>query len=256
MPRWGKVGKQRIVDEGPLAPFPDMTGRQTFQQGRKAKYDMWTFDEVLVDRSKAFMDQAKRDNKPFFIWHNTTRMHAYTFLSQKYQAMMNPNSNYGLEEGGMAQLDDDIGVTIFSNPCLPFASCPTVTTTNAVLTNQEKLPWFGTVRGRLGLTPSDPRWLVYATGGLAYGEIQSNGSVTFGGATATGNTNTTKAGWTVGAGIEGVLSGNWTAKLEYLFVDFGNVTNTYTGVVPVTPIATSSHITDNILRVGLSYNFH
>ncbi|MGB8631398.1 MAG: sulfatase-like hydrolase/transferase, partial [Xanthobacteraceae bacterium] len=109
MPRWGKVGKQRIVDEGPLAPFPDMTGRQTFQQGRKAKYDMWTFDEVLVDRSKDFMDQAKKDNKPFFIWHNTTRMHAYTYLSLKYQAMMNPQSNYGVEEGGMAQLDDDVG---------------------------------------------------------------------------------------------------------------------------------------------------
>jgi arylsulfatase A-like enzyme/formylglycine-generating enzyme required for sulfatase activity len=112
MPRWGKVGKQRIVDEGPLAPFPDMTGRQTFQQGRNAKYDMWTFDEVLDDHSKAFMDQAKRDGKPFFIWHNTTRMHAYTFLSQKYQAMMNPDSNYGLEEGGMAQLDDNVGALL------------------------------------------------------------------------------------------------------------------------------------------------
>jgi arylsulfatase A-like enzyme len=39
-------------------------------------------------------------------------MHAYTFLSQKYQAMMNPDSNYGLEEGGMAQLDDNIGALL------------------------------------------------------------------------------------------------------------------------------------------------
>ena len=44
-PRWGKVGKQRIVDEGPLAPFPNMAGRQNWQEGRKAKYDMETFDE-------------------------------------------------------------------------------------------------------------------------------------------------------------------------------------------------------------------
>jgi arylsulfatase A-like enzyme len=43
-PRWGKVGKQRIVDEGPLAPFPNMAGRQNWQEGRKAKYDMETFD--------------------------------------------------------------------------------------------------------------------------------------------------------------------------------------------------------------------
>ena len=48
MPRWGNVGKQRIVDEGPLAPFPDMSGREGWQEGRKAKYDMETFDEVLV----------------------------------------------------------------------------------------------------------------------------------------------------------------------------------------------------------------
>jgi arylsulfatase len=109
MARWGKVGKQRIVDEGPLAPFSNMTDRQTFQAGRQAKYNMETFDEVLVGQSNAFMDKAKRDGKPFFIWHNPTRMHAYTFVSPSYQAMMNPRSNYGLEEAGMAQLGDSVG---------------------------------------------------------------------------------------------------------------------------------------------------
>jgi arylsulfatase A-like enzyme len=109
MPRWGKVGKQRIVDEGPLAPFPNMADRQTFQAGRQAKYNMETFDEVLVEHSNAFMDKAKADGKPFFIWHNPTRMHAYTFVAPKYQAKMNARDNYGLEEAGMAQLDDDVG---------------------------------------------------------------------------------------------------------------------------------------------------
>jgi arylsulfatase A-like enzyme len=110
MPRWGKVGKQRIVDEGPLKPFKDMSAdHQMWQKGRDAKYDMETFDAVLVERSKAFMDKAKSDGKPFFIWHNTTRMHVFTYLSQKYQAKMNYQSNYGLEEAGMAQMDDDIG---------------------------------------------------------------------------------------------------------------------------------------------------
>ena len=59
--------------------------------------------------SKGFMDQAKQAGKPFFIWHNTTRMHVFTYLPQKYQAKMNSQSNYGLEEAGMAQMDDDIG---------------------------------------------------------------------------------------------------------------------------------------------------
>jgi arylsulfatase A-like enzyme len=110
MPRWGKVGKQRIVDEGPLRPFKDMSAdHQMWQKSRDSKYDMETFDEVLVENSKRFMDQAKQANKPFFIWHNTTRMHVFTFLQKKYQEKMNYESNYGLEEGGMAQLDDDIG---------------------------------------------------------------------------------------------------------------------------------------------------
>jgi arylsulfatase len=112
MPRWGKVGKQRIIDEGPLAPFPNMAGRQNWQEGRRAKYDMETFDEVLVKASSDFMDKAKRDGKPFFVWHNPTRMHVFTYIAPKYQAMMNYQTNYGLEEAGMAQLDDAVGALI------------------------------------------------------------------------------------------------------------------------------------------------
>jgi len=110
MPRWGKVGKQRIVDEGPLKPFPNMgADHQGWQKGQDAKYDMETFDAVLVESSKGFMDKAKQADKPFFIWHNTTRMHVFTYLSQKYQAKMNYESNYGVEEAGMEQMDDSIG---------------------------------------------------------------------------------------------------------------------------------------------------
>jgi arylsulfatase A-like enzyme len=109
MPRWGRVGKQRIVDEGPLAPFKEMTDRQGWQKGRAAKYDMETFDEVLVEHSKGFMNKAKQAGKPFFIWHCTTRMHVFTYLAPKYQAKMNAETNYGLEEAGMTQLDDDVG---------------------------------------------------------------------------------------------------------------------------------------------------
>jgi arylsulfatase len=108
-PRWGPIGKQKIVDEGPLPPFPNMDGMQNWQKGRPAKYDMETFDEVLVQHTNGFMDQAKKDGKPFFIWHNTTRMHVFTYIPPKYQAMMNYQSGYNLEEAGMAQMDDCIG---------------------------------------------------------------------------------------------------------------------------------------------------
>lgn len=101
-PRWGKIGKQKIVDDGPLPPHPI----------KGIKYNMETFDDVLVKDSCDFMDKAKQENKPFFIWHNTTRMHVWTFLSDKYKAMMNSDTNYGLEEAGMAQLDDCVGALL------------------------------------------------------------------------------------------------------------------------------------------------
>jgi arylsulfatase len=114
IPRWGKVGKQKIADEGPLPPFKDMSNVPNMHDlpFLKAKYDMTTFDEVLVKNSCDFMDRAKKDGKPFFVWHNTTRMHVWTFLSQKYKSMQNSQTNYGLEEGGMAQLDDSVGTLL------------------------------------------------------------------------------------------------------------------------------------------------
>jgi len=113
MPRWGKIGKQKIVDEGPLAPYPDMSNVPNMHDiTPKAKYNMGDFDDVLVKASSDFMDKAKAAGKPFFVWHNTTRMHVWTFLPPKYQAMMNSETNYGLEEAGMAQLDDSVGAIL------------------------------------------------------------------------------------------------------------------------------------------------
>ncbi|HTQ40187.1 MAG TPA: arylsulfatase [Pirellulales bacterium] len=113
-PRWGKIGKQKITDEGPLRPFKDMAvDHQSWQQGPPgSKYDMETFDEVLVKNTCDFMDKAKQDGKPFFIWHNTTRMHVFTYLSPKYQAEMNSKTNYAVEEAGMKQLDDCVGALL------------------------------------------------------------------------------------------------------------------------------------------------
>jgi arylsulfatase A-like enzyme len=113
-PRWGRVGKQKIEDDGPLPPYPDMSNIQNMHDlpFLKAKYDMTTFDPVLVKASCDFMDKAKKDGKPFFVWHNTTRMHVWTFLSKQYSAMQNNQTNYGLEEAGMADMDDNIGVLL------------------------------------------------------------------------------------------------------------------------------------------------
>jgi arylsulfatase len=113
-PRWGKVGKQKVVNEGPLPPFPDMSNVPNMHDipFLKAKYDMTTFDPVLAKASCDFMDKAKQAGKPFFVWHNTTRMHVWTFLSKKYSSMQNSETNYGLEEAGMADMDDNIGTLL------------------------------------------------------------------------------------------------------------------------------------------------
>jgi arylsulfatase A-like enzyme len=98
-PRWGKIGKQKIEDAGPLPPHP-MAG---------IKYNMETVDEAILGFSLDFIDKAKSDGKPFFLWLNPTRMHVVTHLSPKYAAMQTPENGWSEEEAGMAQLDDVVG---------------------------------------------------------------------------------------------------------------------------------------------------
>jgi arylsulfatase A-like enzyme len=94
-PRWGVVGKQKIEDAGTLYPKR-----------------METVDDEIRDLSLKFIDKAKSDNKPFFVWLNPTRMHIVTHLSPKYEATRNSENGWSEEEAGMAQLDDDVGLVM------------------------------------------------------------------------------------------------------------------------------------------------
>lgn len=93
--RWGKIGMQKLQDEGALPPER-----------------MKTVDDEILDRTFKFIDKAKADNKPFFVWLNPTRMHVFTHLSDKYKAMENPENGWYTEEAGMAQLDDIVGTVM------------------------------------------------------------------------------------------------------------------------------------------------
>jgi len=95
MPRWGKIGKQRIEDAGTLYPKR-----------------METVDDEIRDLSIKFIDKAKSENKPFFVWINPTRMHIVTHLSPKYEALRNSENGWSIQEAGMAQMDDDIGIVM------------------------------------------------------------------------------------------------------------------------------------------------
>jgi arylsulfatase len=93
MPRWGKIGKQKIEDAGTL--YPER---------------MKTVDDEIRDLSFKFIEKAKADGKPFFLWLNPTRMHIVTHLSDKYEALRTAQNGWSIHEAGMAQLDDDIGL--------------------------------------------------------------------------------------------------------------------------------------------------
>ncbi|MFY9760343.1 MAG: arylsulfatase, partial [Xanthobacteraceae bacterium] len=98
-PRWGKIGKQKIEDMGPLPPHPTPG----------IKYNMETVDEDILGYATKFIDKAKADGKPFFVWLNPTRAHVISHLSPKYQAKLTGDNQWYLEEGVMAQLDDVVG---------------------------------------------------------------------------------------------------------------------------------------------------
>jgi outer membrane immunogenic protein len=133
----------------------------------------------------------------------------------------------------------------------------------ATLSHEWKFPWFGTVRLRVGYNPT-PDWLLYVTGGLAYGESQYTFNFMQPGAAANqfGSTATTYAlrqsstniGYAVGFGGEYKLTRNWSIKAEYLYVDLGKRTIVTTDIDGA-PFRVGYSVNDHIGRVGINYAF-
>jgi outer membrane immunogenic protein len=169
------------------------------------------------------------------------------------------------------------GIALPGGGSIPFASVSTV------LDYHTKIEWFGTARLRAGYVWGNGNVFSYVTGGLAYGKVDLEGtnSVTsfccaigapvtfsFSPSQAFGHSQV-NTGWVVGYGTEGkLLIPGWTLKAEYLYVDLGHLdatgpggSSTFTSG-PVTivetggQVSTHSHFTDNIVRVGLNYQFH
>ena len=98
-------------------------------------------------------------------------------------------------------------------------------------------PWFGTLRGRAGFAINNV--LLFGTAGLAYGELKGE----FGGI----DENKTLVGWTGGLGMEVGFTPNWSAKVEYLYMDLGSRSYTITG--------SDNGLQASYLRFGVNYHF-
>jgi outer membrane immunogenic protein len=119
--------------------------------------------------------------------------------------------------------------------------CSSVT---ANATCETKSDWLSTARIRIGYAFN--QILVYGTGGIAFGDIQSglNPPATFG--------SSINVGWTAGAGIEYAFAQNWSAKIEYLYINLGNVScpvNCGPAVPFTVPLA------ENVIRAGVNFKF-
>jgi outer membrane immunogenic protein len=170
---------------------------------------------------------------------------------------------FGLEaDGEWQQLIQHSFVRFGSNPALGAPMGSVATDTAYFRSEQDAL---GTFRGRVGW--SGGPWLLYATGGLAVGEVKHSATevlapgvacpVAPSGTCRTGSDDTTKFGWTVGAGAEWMFAHNWSVGVEYLFVDLGSSTITLAPAGGFFFNTSSIKFDDreHVARVKLNYHF-
>ena len=132
---------------------------------------------------------------------------------------------------------------------------------NVFLEAHERLQWFGTARGRIGFAPLC-RLLVYATGGLAYGNVDYSANTNFdNGITYPVSFTRTSLGWTVGGGLEYAISHHWSVKAEYLYYDLGTNSRTEPQLDDGVPTGSIFFVRNhfetkgNMVRGGLNFKF-
>jgi outer membrane immunogenic protein len=124
-------------------------------------------------------------------------------------------------------------------------------TANAgILSENSKMPWIATVRGRAGFAIDGV--MLYGTGGVAFLDLLDNiNAAGFGSLFSASSVN---VGWTIGAGVEAALAQNWTVKLEYLFVQSDFSLNGPLALVGGN-LSYSGTLSDNIIRAGVNFKY-
>ena len=123
---------------------------------------------------------------------------------------------------------------------------PNMGVINAV--NSDKINSFGTVRGRVGM--ASDRWLFYATGGWAYFNWTSNLTIS---GVGSANLSGFQGGGAAGLGIEALITGNWTVRAEYLYLQSTTISNVPFVARP--DILVNTRFRENVFRIGVNYVF-
>jgi opacity protein-like surface antigen/outer membrane receptor protein involved in Fe transport len=117
---------------------------------------------------------------------------------------------------------------------------------SGTLSGGNEMPWVATLRGRLGMAFGP--YLIYGTAGGAAVELRSNFAIPAGSTSTT----VTHGAWTAGAGIEYGITDHLSARLEYLYLDTGDIMS---GVVGPPATTITSRLKDNVVRAALNYRF-
>jgi outer membrane immunogenic protein len=237
--------------------------------------EVWTWDRFYIGLNGGYSWGRSRTDGTFYnattgallvpTATQTLNLNGGIFGGQIGKNWQSGNTVFGLEAD--AQWSGEKGSTIFvcttpptGGACNPLTSGPGFGVSPTATFNQ-RISWFATFRGRLGATLS-PTVLAYITGGFAVAGIKTDGVIS--GFTiqqlatsAAFSHDTTRGGWVVGAGLEGRLSGNWTGKIEALYMDFGTFGGTAVLATSNPPLRFdyTSRVTDVVVRVGVNYQF-
>jgi len=137
--------------------------------------------------------------------------------------------------------------TIDAPPC-PAAICGV----DVSASYRQKIPWFGTTRGRVGYAADG--WLIYATAGYAYTRLETDAVASAGASSVSLSRRDTRLGLAIGGGVEVAFARHWSAKMEYLYIDLGvrDGTWVFSGLATIDDHSRASM---NLVRAGVNYRF-
>ncbi len=246
-------------------------------KARPAVVEIWTWDKWYVGLNGGYSWGRSETSGTFYnnltgvqlspTQYTTLNLDGGVFGGQIGKNWQSDKWVFGIEADGQWSGQKGSGLFTCVTPTAPPGGvCNLITAgpgagVSPTTTFNQEIEWFATFRGRVGglITPSA---LLYVTGGLAVAGINTNGVIS--GFTAqqvatsvAWGRDDTKWGWVIGAGLEARLGGNWTGKIEGLYMDYGSVSGApvLTTSNPQLRFGYTSDITDVVVRAGVNYHF-